>query len=1141
MKEENVGGRNRFLRRGFCCCAVVLFWLLAASAEGAEAKRFDCGTAKSAVMGGYERLTAEDSYSVDKGYGWESPGARSVEFENPGPLNVNWRLREKTFSDNLTDLNRDGVVSEDELVFRADVPDGTYRVTVTIGDMSKSIGSMDVYINGELAGAHVAAWTPGQYRRPLAYPYGWWAYVRATVDVKDGYVRIKLSKNQSYYDEQMAEQMTWENPLAAWYPQQAGTKNPPYDYIGWPFVHNSVMGIDIVPHVPAPAAGEDDKLRLTRKTESPGLSRAIELFNKEDFAGALDALGDVREAGAQAARAIVGLWLAGRLEVEKDRELVPQAIKALRKFVSSHPEENEVAEILLDAETFQKALKLFLERGALGTNGYIEIDKAIGWWWLIEEGTPLYYKTQLYIARSGHMLTPYVPTLDIPEQSLRMLEKKFPDNRHVRYLLHWEWDQYGDGTHGEDWYLPDYDLKVEDAPDWARAIYPAFNSLVDWAEWFIKFRQGPEGAIGGGLSDDVEMVGVFGYLGFTGRGVSDISIEGARKLCESNWKYGDIDDEIGFYLPFADAEHVAEPTGNTLGMMVTIDYGNPLWLERSMKTGKLLRDLWTGHNDRGVRHFRANFFNAARVGTGERANDSWINYRAVSPASAVLWYNNNPAISKVFVELGEGWRTGAMSTERGKPEGVIPAQVSFPQGIIGGTSSPNWYTASHPKGTVNYDWADQRYKDLMQNVLITAYEQTKDAKFLEPLKLEYELAAKYGHAPQVAKKKRLGPLWRRGSFATELVYQRWPELLEEPKQEEKGESVKKAAPKPAVEVDDSPAEEGSERWVAQKLQGVGAWPRAKQIMEGRKGELEADLTKDDIIRHGGYVSGMLQVRWPLMTTEAHATDRAAFVGVLNPFLIYTGAGASGRFMQPSITYDNTTRDFAAAVMATDAQGFRIMYYSLTPDTREIGLIPWDLEAGGKYAVTYGPDLDGDEKMDSVTERKEFVYRQRGTPVNITVEPRITYLIEGEQLERGSGFSLMADPGISSDDIRYTQMRHTGILMARIHNVGSKAAQNVEVEFYDGDPDAGGSLIGTGIVYDLQPPNDLEPRPVTVGVEWSPTKEAHEIYVVVDPKDEIKDEITTFNNKAHTTLPKKDAGEEVKKKLPESAFSSGGRR
>ena len=54
-----------------------------------------------------------------------------------------------------------------------------------------------------------------------------------------------------------------------------------------------------------------------------------------------------------------------------------------------------------------------------------------------------------------------------------------------------------------------------------------------------------------------------------------------------------------------DAEHTAEPTGNTLGMMMQLGYGNPTWIERSLKAGKLSRDLWIDYNDQNHRYFRS--------------------------------------------------------------------------------------------------------------------------------------------------------------------------------------------------------------------------------------------------------------------------------------------------------------------------------------------------------------------------------------------------------------------------------------------------------------------------------------------------------------------------------------------------------
>ena len=51
------------------------------------------------------------------------------------------------------------------------------------------------------------------------------------------------------------------------------------------------------------------------------------------------------------------------------------------------------------------------------------------------------------------------------------------------------------------------------------------------------------------------------------------------------------------------------------------------------------------------------------------------------------------------------------------------------------------------------------------------------------------------------------------------------------------------------------------------------------------------------------------------------------------------------------------------------------------------------------------------------------------------------------------------------------------------------------------------------------------------IPWAPTDEAHEIFVVVDPDGEIQDEITSFNNVAHTTLPEPEVIEEELNIIP----------
>ena len=585
-------------------------------------------------------------------------------------------------------------------------------------------------------------------------------------------------------------------------------------------------------------------------------------------------------------------------------------------------------------------------------------------------------------------------------------------------------------------------------------------------------------------------------------------------------------------MPNADAEHTAEWTGNTLGMMVQIDYGNPLWIERSMKTAKLMRDLWTDINDKGQRHFRANFFGAAKVGTGDQMNDSWINYRAIRPASAVLWYNNNPAIRDLYLEIADAWVENAMSKERGKPKGVIPAQVSFPEGLLGGTNSPNWWTASHKPGTVNYDWKSkhdaQHYKNYIQDLLITAYELTRDKKYIKPLKLEYKLAKKAGNVAGGSKGSRLQNVFLKGAGyfkGADEVFKKAPA---------------KAAKPGAQQEDDEPepAEPGSEEWVGQNLVGTGAWLMAERIMKGRKGELENDVLLEDIIDYSKRVLFITESKWPLMTTEASATDRVLFHGVCDPFFIYTGGQFGGPFLRAAVTYENTTRKFAAAVLGADPQGLRILYYSLTDSEREISLVPWELEAGGTYSLTYGPDDDADGKMDSVESASEFVLTQRGKPIPVKIKPKQTYLIEIDQIKRGKGADLAPDPGLSHVDIRYHE--EASQILVRIHNVGSLSIRDVEVAAYLGDPAKGGELIGVERIPNIEAPIDLEPRAVTVGFRYDLSQKPRDIYIVIDPEDKIQDEITTFNNTAHKILPEAPVKDAPKKKSAGATLKSGRR-
>ena len=1079
--------------------------------------RFDMGPRDSPVSDGCVQVTEDSLWTDRRGFGWESSSMESRVRTDLRDIHQ-FELYDFMMAQ-FDDINRDFVAADSDLVFRADVPNGDWRVTVVIGDMSQAVGSMDLTINGRLIENNLAAWSPGSrgpgnHRRLMMEPYGWWKPVRATVPVSDGFIRIQLSRDQRYFDEMLAKQAreepAWEQQVADEYSvrppyQRIGVHEPIYYYIGWPFVHNSIMAVEITRDVELPLieiTESNEQLQINHEIDSPGLHQTIEGFNNRNFDTALSGMETIQEPEAQTARAVLALWLAGRLETEfeQDMKLTRLAAEILESHLMQHPQDVQLAELFEETKLFRLAWQLHEERGhdPLGENHFYENCKAIAYWWNLPHASPLYDQSRLNIARAEHMLHPYMPARGTYRELFRQLEKKYPHNRFVKYHLHGNWDPHGDGVHYYDWVIPDHSKRVRNSPEWVRELYPAFQTLLDWSEWWIRFKQLPNGSIGGGWGDDVEIVGVFGYFGHVGSDVSDVLADGTSRLIEGMWYDSEIDPELGFCLPFTDAEHAAEWTGNTLGMMTDLNYGDPVWIERSMKTGKLIRDLWTAPNDHGHRHFRANFFCAARVGDGGQMNDSWINYRAIRPALAVLRYNRNPTISRLVTELADGWLAAAMSTDRGKPRGVIPNEIAFPSGLIGGRQSPNWYQTRAQAGTDKSRFTGQGYKPYVVDLLRSAWAETGYPRYLEPLRLEYELAEKYGYLPESTSGLRL----QRVPDPVEFGSRRYI-----PRKNEDSRTRRKSAP--------ADLRPGSERWAAYHLRAPDEWLVARRMIEARQGELRNDITKDDIIRCSINIRSEFAWRWPLHTTEASPTDRIGARGMVNPFIVYTGGRIGGPLLEAAVTYKNTTRHFAAAVMGNDSQGLRILYHSLTDDAREISVVPWKLEPGSHYQLVYGPDDDDDETMDRITEQRQIDFPQIGIPIPVSVEPHTTYLIEIEQIGRGRVPELAPDPAIGLQDLRHDW----GMILARVHNVGSAPVYNLEVAAWDGDPENGGTFIGQAILPHVSAPIDLDPKTVTIGIPWNPRDgKPHDIYIVLDPNHKLDREITDFNNTAHAMLP-----------------------
>ena len=102
---------------------------------------FDFGADTSPVAPGYQQITPRSTYSAAKGFGWMLGPGESVTASDQGGTNPN-----------LSALERDYIATTSS-TFAVDLTNGTYDVTVTVGDAAHDHNAMQVFLQGERRGA----------------------------------------------------------------------------------------------------------------------------------------------------------------------------------------------------------------------------------------------------------------------------------------------------------------------------------------------------------------------------------------------------------------------------------------------------------------------------------------------------------------------------------------------------------------------------------------------------------------------------------------------------------------------------------------------------------------------------------------------------------------------------------------------------------------------------------------------------------------------------------------------------------------------------------------------------------------------------------------------------------------------------
>ncbi|MBI3887006.1 MAG: hypothetical protein HY302_14955 [Opitutae bacterium] len=466
------------------------------------------------------------------------------------------------------------------------------------------------------------------------------------------------------------------------------------------------------------------------------------------------------------------------------------------------------------------------------------------------------------------------------------------------------------------------------APAWANSQRRALEHLHEIIRWWITERQLANGEFGGAWGDDVEM---WRWWAPVLIGFADPAVTAAQELLAGgNLRRPGL--AAGYTRELTDVEHTAEETADTITPMLLLRPADPAWAARARRLVALAEEVWWAPNARGALQFKHLDFNFQRVGPdATRAYATAMHGRVLQPVLLLWQRTRDPALGAPLTRWLRTWAEAALGTDNGKPAGLVPAALRWPDGLVG-SERRGWIgpDLGDDPMTGIYSWPHQPVGHLA-TALLLAHDLTGETIFLEPLLRMAEF-----------RRAHLG----RG---------------------------------------DPDGPEGSVAWAGRRLGGVIADALAKWR------QLHGDARFDDLLLAdaGGYVrfrltgdetalagelartADQLSFNRPMFTTENRFTDRvlafnlrwpataASFPATpqIDTDLLYsmvTGdLGGVEYYPLNAVRWLAEPRDLAVRVLAADARHFTAEIFSFRAEPRPLRAQLLLLQ-GGAYRLTITP-------------------------------------------------------------------------------------------------------------------------------------------------------------------------------------------
>ncbi len=350
--------------------------------------------------------------------------------------------------------------------------------------------------------------------------------------------------------------------------------------------------------------------------------------------------------------------------------------------------------------------------------------------WCLYRGRMLIWQ----VIQSGPLLSVRERREKYYSEGRRLLEETrlaFPENRVARMYL------------GEPIPWPKPPTVDPEAPAWANLQREGLGKLADVIHWWVAERQLPDGQFGGGWGDDVEM-----WRWWTPVLIAfDDPVASAAQERLSSGIFEQPHLREGFTSRVTDVEHSNEDTTDTILPMMHLRPDDPVWKARALRLAELTRDRWTGRNQRGFLQFRSIYFSVDKVDTNTaRAFDTVYHPSVIQPALLYWQRTGDPALTALFGEWLKVWVDAAARAENGKPSGVLPSAIRWPEGGIARTDLPWWEPFPVGHNDALYNWPGAMR--LMTSTLLLAGHMTRDACYLEPIHSMAALRLRHWESPE---------------------------------------------------------------------------------------------------------------------------------------------------------------------------------------------------------------------------------------------------------------------------------------------------------------------------------------------------------------------------------------------------------